>query len=74
MKDQILAILQEARPESDFASSENFIADSLLDSFDMVVLIGELEDQFNVVIDVTDVVPENFVSIDAISRLINSSR
>ena len=51
MKDQILAILQEARPESDFASSENFIADSLLDSFDMVVLIGELEDQFNVVID-----------------------
>lgn len=74
MKDQILTILQEARPESDFANSDNFIADSLLDSFDIVVLIGELEDEFNVVIDGTDVIPENFASIESISRLIESSR
>jgi acyl carrier protein len=74
MKDRIVKILQETRPESDFLSSANFIEDALLDSFDMVVLIGELEDEFNVVIDGTDVVPENFVSIDAISRLIDSSR
>lgn len=74
MKDRILAILQEARPESDFASSTNFIADSLLDSFDMVVLIGELEDQFEITIDGTEVIPENFVSIEAIARLIESSR
>jgi acyl carrier protein len=74
MKDQILAILQETRPESDFANSENFIAQSLLDSFDMVMLIGELEEQFNVAIDGTDIVPENFVSVEAIIRLIESSR
>lgn len=74
MKDQILAILQEARPESDFANSTNFIADSLLDSFDMVVLIGELEDQFEITIDGTEVIPENFVSIETIARLIESSR
>lgn len=74
MKAEILSILVETRPESDFESSLNFIEDGLLDSFDMVMIIGEIEDQFNVVIDGTDVVPENFVSIDAISRLINSSR
>jgi aryl carrier-like protein len=40
MKSKILLILQETRPESDFDQSENFIADGLLDSFDMIVLIG----------------------------------
>ena len=74
MHDKIMKILQETRPESDFLDSENFIFDSLLDSFDMVVLITEIQDQFAVVIDGTDVVPENFCSIEAISRLIESSR
>ena len=72
--DEILSMLIEARPESDFASSSNFIADGLLDSFDMVVLIGEIEDQFKVVIEGTSIVPENFVSIETIARLIESSR
>lgn len=74
MKDQILEILQETRPESDFLNSENFVSDSLLDSFDLIVLIGEIEELFKVVIAGTDVVPENFVSLDAIANLIESSR
>lgn len=74
MKDEILSILVGARPESDFESSSNFIADGLLDSFDMIVLIGEIEDRFKVVIEGTAIVPENFVSIKAISRLIELSR
>ena len=74
MKDQILEILQETRPESDFLNSENFVSDSLLDSFDLIVIIGEIEELFKVVIAGTDVVPENFVSLDAIANLIESSR
>lgn len=74
MKDKILEILQETRPESDFLNSENFVSDSLLDSFDLIVLIGEIEELFKVVIAGTDVVPENFVSLDAIANLIESSR
>jgi len=74
MKDEILRILQETRPESDFFASEDFISDSLLDSFDMVILIGELEDEFEVSIDGTQVIPENFISIEAIANLINQSR
>lgn len=74
MNDRILRILQETRPESDFTGSTNFIADALLDSFDMVVLIGDLEDEFDITIDGTEVVPENFVSVEAIARLIDSSR
>ena len=74
MNDKILEILQGTRPESDFLNSKNFICDSLLDSFDMVVLIAEIEDQFKVVIDGTDVIPENFYSIETIAHLIESSR
>lgn len=74
MKAEILSILTEARPESEFESSTNFIEDGLLDSFDMVVIIGEIENKFGVVIDGTDVIPDNFVSLEAIVRLIELSR
>lgn len=70
MKSQILSILQETRPESDFDASNNFIADGLLDSFDMIVLIGEIEEQFEISVDGTQIVPENFVSLEAIESLI----
>ena len=74
MMDEILSLLIEVRPESDFASSNDFIADGLLDSFDMVMLIDELEEKFDVKIDGTEIIPENFVSVDAIIQLIESSR
>jgi acyl carrier protein len=73
MKSKILLILQETRPESDFDRSENFIADGLLDSFDMIVLIGELEEQFEISVDGTQIVPENFVSLEAIESLVNDA-
>lgn len=74
MEQEILSILIEARPESDFSSSNNFIADGLLDSMDMVVLIGEIEEHFKVVIEGTAIVPDNFVSVEAIALLIKSSQ
>jgi acyl carrier protein len=73
MKSKILSILQETRPESDFDQSENFIADGLLDSFDMIVLIGELEEQFEISVDGTQIVPENFVSLEAIESLVKDA-
>jgi acyl carrier protein len=74
LKDKILSILIEARPESDFSASSNFITDGLLDSMDMVVLIGEIEEQFEISIEGTSIVPDNFVSLETIIRLIESSR
>jgi acyl carrier protein len=73
MKSKILLILQETRPESDFDQSENFIADGLLDSFDMIVLIGELEEKFEISVDGTQIVPENFISLESIESLINDA-
>jgi acyl carrier protein len=73
MKSKILSILNGARPESDFESSTNFVTDGLLDSLDIMVIIREIEVQFNVVIDGIDIVPENFNSLESILNLVNSS-
>jgi acyl carrier protein len=39
----------------------------------MIVLIGELEEQFEISVDGTQIVPENFVSLESIESLINDA-
>jgi acyl carrier protein len=70
MKDKILAILERIRPESDFAGAQDYFVQGLLDSFDMVTLVTELESTFGVSIDGTDVLPENFNSLVSIEKLL----
>ena len=59
---------------SNFEKSENFIEDGLLDSFDIVQLVSDIETEFNVVISALEILPENFDSIDSICNLINKSK
>lgn len=67
---KILEILREIRPESDFDSSRDFIADGMLDSFDMVALVSTLDRVYGISIDGTDIVPEHFRDLDAIASLV----
>ncbi|PWW08317.1 acyl carrier protein [Paenibacillus cellulosilyticus] len=71
--DKILGILTELRPEFDYTQSNDFIADGLLDSFDMISLVSELEEKFNVTIDALDIVPENFGGVEAIVNMIRKN-
>ena len=73
MKEKIYAILTDIRPEFDFKESENFVEDGFLDSFDVVTLVSEIEDQFEVIVDGMDVMPQNFETVDAICKLIERS-
>ncbi len=73
MKEEILRILKEIRPEFDFEDSSDYIEDGYLDSFDVVTVIDELEKTFGVLIDGVEVVPENFATIDTIAALIDRS-
>ena len=68
--DKILNILSEIRPEFDFKSSENFILDGMLDSFDIITLVSLLDEIFNISIDGLDIIPENFENLDTIKKLI----
>ena len=74
MKEKIISILSELRPEFDFTESVNFIEEGMLDSFDIVNLVDELETQFDFKIDGTDVIPENFSSSDSIAAVIEKSK
>lgn len=75
MKEKIIKILTDLRPEFDFTQEGiNFIEEGMLDSFDLVALVTDLEQHFGVTIDGVDVVPENFENVEAIEQLINRSK
>lgn len=69
----VAEILKEIRPEFDFAASNNFIEDGMLDSFDMVTLVSALDKNFGVSINGTDIVPENFQNLQTIEALVRQS-
>jgi len=63
-------VLKGIRPEFDFTTSEDFIADGMLDSFDVVTLINELDQSYSISIAGTDILPENVRNIAAIKQLL----
>ena len=73
MKERVLKILNDLRPEFDFSQAVNFVEEGMLDSFDVINLVTTLDEEFGISIDGTDVLPENFSSIDAIERLVKKN-
>ena len=73
MKDRILGILEEIRPENDFRHSADFIAEGLLDSFDIVQLVDMLDQEFGISVDGLDILPENFRNADKIVELLHKN-
>lgn len=69
--EKLIDILKDLRPDIDI-ESQSLVDDGVLDSFDIVTLVGELVDAFSIEIGVEDIIPENFNSVDAIMALINS--
>ncbi len=74
MNEKIIEILTELRPEFDFTESVDFIEEGMLDSFDIVSLVDEIETSFGVAISGADVIPENFCSIEAICETIKRNQ
>lgn len=68
--DKIIEMLKELHPEVDFTKQKGLIDQRILDSFDIVTLVGELMDEFDVEIGAEHMVPENFNSAEAILSLI----
>ena len=66
-------ILKEIRPEFDFTASSDFIADGMLDSFDMVTLVATLDKTYGISIQGTDILPENFKNLQTIEALLQQS-
>ena len=73
MKERILKILSGLRPEFDFTMDVNFIEEGILDSLDVFNLVTALDSEFGISIDGTDVLPENFSSVNAIVMLLKKN-
>lgn len=66
----LLEILNDIDDTVDWENETTLIDDRILDSFGVISLISELEDQFEVEIDASEIVPENFNSADAMWKMI----
>ena len=70
MKEQIMKILSEIRPDLDFATETKLIDGGFLDSFDIIAIVSELNESFDVDINVEDLEPVNFNSAGAMVELV----
>ena len=68
--EQLLEILKDLHPDVDFENEEHLIDNVILDSMDIVSLITEISDVFDVTITAKDIFPDNFNSAKAIYALI----
>ena len=68
--DELLEILNGLHPEVDFETCESLIGDKILDSFDIIAIISEINEEFDVTISAEYIVPENFNSAKALYALI----
>ena len=68
--EKLMKILSDVRPDLDFNVEKFLIDHNKLDSFDIISIVGEVNDEFDVSINGADLKPENFNSASAIWDLI----
>ena len=70
MKETLLQLLNETRPDIDFEHEKKLIDESILDSFDIIRIVMDINEAFEIEIQVEDLLPENFNSIEGMMELI----
>lgn len=68
--EELLKVLMEVRPDVDFKNEKKLIDDEILDSFDIIAIVNGIDEAFEVEIDMDDLEPENFNTIEAMYKLI----
>lgn len=70
MKEKLLALLEEIRPDVDFENEKLLIDGGVLDSFDIISIAQEMNETFDIEVDVEELEPYNFNTIEAMMELI----
>lgn len=68
--ENVMQVLEELFPDIDFQGEQELVDAGVLTSLELVMLVGELNDRFNIEITAEDLVPENFNSASAIGALV----
>ena len=68
--EKLLTILADLHPDVDFNTVDTLVDDGILDSFDIVTIVAEIDAEFDVQIPAEELVPENFNSAAALYALV----
>ncbi len=68
--DKLLEVLKEIRPDVDFVNNKKLIDDGVLDSLNILEIVSELCDTFDIEITPADIIPTNFNSAEAMFAMI----
>ncbi len=68
--EELKELLEGIRPDIDFEKEDKLIDNGILDSIDIIGIVTEINDTFDVDINVQYLLPENFNSMEAIYALI----
>lgn len=69
---KLLVMLQNLHPDVDFTTNNELVDSGILDSFDIVTLVSDIADIFEVIISANEIIPENFNSASALCTLIQT--
>jgi len=67
---ELLAILQELHPDVDFLTHNALIDGKVIDSFDVIELVSEINDRMDVTIPAEELIPENFNTYETLKALV----
>ncbi len=73
MKEKVIEIIKDNRPDLDVDDGVEFVTDGLLDSFDIVTLVSEFDKAFGISIDGADITPDNFNTVEAIVEMLKKN-
>lgn len=68
--DKLLEILSEVRPDVDFINETKLIDNGILDSLNIMEIIAEISDEFDIELSPADIVPANFNSAESLWAMI----
>ena len=68
--DKLIELLEDIKPGVDYETCDTLIDDGLLDSFAILSIVSELQDEFDIAITPADIIPENFNSATALWEMV----
>lgn len=68
--EKLIEILEEIKPGVDYENCTTLIDEEILDSFAILSIVGELEDEFDISVTPAEIIPDNFNSARALWKMV----
>lgn len=68
--EKLLEILEDINPDVDYSACVTLIDDGIFDSFAILSIVSELQEEFGIEVSPMDIVPENFNSANALWEMV----